>query len=326
MPLNVFITGASSGIGEALARAYAEDGATLGLVARRKSLLDGFLAQERIPGRAYQVDVTQSQVLRDAAQLHLREFGCPDIVIANAGVSAGTLTERHEDLSVFARIVDTNLIATVATFEPFIAAMKARGGGTLVAISSVAGVRGLPGAGAYSASKAAVTTYCESLRIELRKSGIRVVTIAPGYIDTPMTRANRYPMPFLMAPDAFARRALRAIERGDRYRVIPWPMAWIATLLRLMPRPLYDRVFALAPRKARGTIATSALDEYAARSNPTTSTGELFDTFDPSTRHAGMAPWVDTVVPVAQAEVDDRPRAEVKTWRERLTWPTRKEM
>jgi len=112
-------------------------------------------------------------------------------------------------------------------------------------------VRGIPGHGAYSSSKAAVISYCESLRGELRSSGVRVVTIAPGYIDTPLTQGNRYSMPFLMSAEAFADRAFAAISAGDRFRFIPWQMAIIARLLKWMPNALYDRVLAGRPRKKR---------------------------------------------------------------------------
>jgi short-subunit dehydrogenase len=121
----------------------------------------------------------------------------------------------------------------------------------LVGIGSVAGIRGLPGAGAYSASKAAVLCYCESLRLELKPFGIKVVTIAPGYIATPMTEKNAYPMPFLMPAARFAQKAVRAIAAGDSYRVIPWQMGVVAKLLRALPNFLYDLAFAKAPHKAR---------------------------------------------------------------------------
>jgi short-subunit dehydrogenase len=123
----------------------------------------------------------------------------------------------------------------------------------LVGIGSVAGIRGLPGAGAYSASKAAVTSYCESLRVELKSSGIKVVTVVPGYIDTPMTRINTYPMPFLMPANKFAEKAVAAIDRGTSYTVIPWQMGVVAKLLRMLPNWLYDFAFARAPHKARQT-------------------------------------------------------------------------
>ncbi|QCP14898.1 SDR family oxidoreductase [Pseudoduganella umbonata] len=249
----VFITGASSGIGAALAVRYARDGATIGLFARRETALRELAAS--LPSssqhRIYAGDVCDHAALAAAAHDFIAHAGGIDIVIANAGISHGTLTEVAEDLPVFEAIIATNVTATVATFAPFIEAMREQGHGTLVGIASVAGVRGLPGGGGYSASKAAVVTYCEALRLEMRRHGIRVVTIAPGYIDTPMTRQNKYHMPFLMAPERFADRAVRAIGGGVRYRVIPWQMGVVAKLLRWLPDALYDLAFARAPRKAR---------------------------------------------------------------------------
>lgn len=251
----VFITGASSGLGAALAARYAAQGATLGLLARRSDTLEQLIAT--LPGaerhRAYAVDVTDHAGLRSAAADFIAHAGGVDIVIASAGVSRGTLTEHPEDLAAFEAILAVNLTATVATFAPFIATMKAQPGPAhLVGIASVAGIRGLPGAEAYSASKAAVISYCESLRLELKPHGIRVTTLAPGYIDTPMTEKNTYPMPFLMPADRFAAAAARAIEAGASYRVIPWQMGIVAKLLRALPDTLYDLAFAGAPRKARG--------------------------------------------------------------------------
>ncbi len=249
----VFITGASSGLGAALARQYASDGAQLGLLARRGEALEQLIATLPRPElhRAYAVDVGDHAALKTAADDFLAHAGRIDVVIASAGVSVGTLTEHAEDLAVFATVMAINVNATVATFAPFIAAMKRQGDGRLVGIASVAGIRGLPGAEAYSASKAAVISYCESLRLELKPSGIKVVTITPGYIDTPMTRHNAYRMPFLMPAAAFARRAARAIGHGDSYRVIPWQMGVVARLLRLLPNAVYDLAFARAPHKAR---------------------------------------------------------------------------
>ena len=152
---------------------------------------------------------------------------------------------------MIARTFATNNVGMAATFQPFVGEMVRRGSGALVGIGSVAGIRGLPGHGAYCASKAAVISYCESLRGELRPAGVKVVTICPGYIDTPLTRQNRYGMPFLMQPQQFAEHACRAIERGASYRVIPWQMGVVAKLLRLLPNPLYDRLLAGRPRKHR---------------------------------------------------------------------------
>ncbi|WP_050467739.1 SDR family oxidoreductase [Herbaspirillum chlorophenolicum] len=254
----VFLTGASSGIGMALARAYAQQGATLGLVARRAAELEALRASLPDPQRhrIYVLDVTDHAALQAAADAFMAEFGGADVVIANAGISQGTLTEYREDLAAFARIMAVNVTATFATFTPFVARMKAlpedeRRRCRLVGIGSVAGIRGLPGAEAYSASKAAVISYCESLRVELRSSGIKVVTIAPGYIDTPMTQVNHYRMPFLLTAEKFAARALRTIADGASYRVIPWQMGVVAKLLRMAPNWLYDMAFARAPHKKR---------------------------------------------------------------------------
>jgi short-subunit dehydrogenase len=252
----VFITGASSGIGAALARAYAQQGAVLGLVARRRETLEQIRAGLAHPERhrIYALDVTDHAALQLAAQDFLAAEGGVDVVIANAGISQGTLTEYAEDIPVFERIIATNVTATVATFHPFIAAMKAQPHPErcrLVGIGSVAGIRGLPGAEAYSASKAAVISYCESLRVELRASGIKVVTIAPGYIDTPMTQVNHYRMPFLMPAEKFAACAQATIAAGNSYRVIPWQMGVVAKLLRLLPNAVYDFAFSKAPHKKR---------------------------------------------------------------------------
>ncbi|RTZ44681.1 SDR family oxidoreductase [Candidimonas sp. SYP-B2681] len=249
----VFITGASSGIGAALALLYARHGVQLGLVGRRSQALQALA--DSIPGdhKIYPLDVRDRQALHAAAVDFLSE-GAVDVVIASAGISVGTLTEAPEDFKIFEAIIDTNLTATVATFEPFIASMTQRGEGRLVGISSVAAVRGLPGAGAYSASKAAVRAYCESLRVELGPAGIRVVTLAPGFIQTPMTAHNPYKMPFLMSAERFAEHAMRAIEKGVSYKVIPWQMACAAKLLGCLPDALYDYLAVRRERKPRSTL------------------------------------------------------------------------
>ncbi|WP_298622982.1 SDR family oxidoreductase [uncultured Zoogloea sp.] len=252
MTERVFITGASSGIGAALARHYAARGAVLGLVARRRDALAALVTS--LPGEhaIYIVDVADGPALQAAAADFVARIGLPDVVIANAGVSVGTLTEEADDLPAFERVMRTNVLGMVATFQPFAAPMRARGSGRLVGIASVAGIRGLPGAGAYSASKAAAIAYLESLRVELHGSGVRVVTIAPGYIETPMTAVNRYPMPFMLPVDEAARRFVRAIDAGTTYTVIPWQMGVVARLLRLLPNAVFDRIFARAGRKPRG--------------------------------------------------------------------------
>jgi short-subunit dehydrogenase len=249
--MNVFLTGASSGIGAALAAEFARRGAVLGLVARRRAPLDEIVA--RVPGRhhVYAVDVTDKDALIAAGRAFDDATGGADIVVANAGISVGVLTEHYEDLEAFGDVLETNVLAMAYTFHPFIARMRARGRGTLVGISSVAGVRGLPGSEAYCASKAAVSSYCESLRVELKRSGVKVVTIAPGFVRTPLTAKNPYRMPFLMEPADFARQAVEAMLAGVSYRVIPWQMGVVAGLLRLAPNRLFDRAFGNRPHKPR---------------------------------------------------------------------------
>ncbi|MBN3760100.1 SDR family oxidoreductase [Burkholderia sp. Ac-20365] len=250
-PLKVFITGASSGIGEALAAEYARRGAILGLVARRGEALAAF--QQSHPQNTisvYSVDVRDADALAQAAQQFIAEYGCPDIVIANAGISRGAVT-GHGDLQTFRDVMDVNYFGMVATFEPFAQAMIAARKGALVGVASVAGVRGLPGSGAYSASKSAATKYLEALRVEMRPLGVSVVTIAPGYIRTPMTAHNPYTMPFLMDADRFAAKVAEAITRKKRFAVFPWQMRLVAMLLHVAPRWLYDAVFEKAPRKPR---------------------------------------------------------------------------
>jgi short-subunit dehydrogenase len=250
----IFITGASSGIGQALAAHYARAGWRLALVARRgEAMQDWVRAQGLPPARCgiYPADVGDPDAVIAAARACIEQQGLPDVVVANAGISLGVDTAYREDLDAMARVFAVNNLGLAATFHPFIDPIRARGHGTLVGIASVAGIRGLPGHGAYCASKAAVISYCESLRGELRGSGVRVVTLSPGYVDTPLTRKNRYPMPFLMAPEAFARQAARAIAAGVSYRVIPWPMGVVAKLLRLLPDAWFDRLLKGRPRKHR---------------------------------------------------------------------------
>ena len=249
---NVFITGASGGLGAALARLYSGQGSNVGLFARRQNELDALAAVLR-PGQVavYTGDVRDADALAQAAADFIARHGSPDVVIANAGISQGALTER-DDLPRFRAIFDTNVIGIVNTFAPFLGAMRAARGGALVGIASIAGFRGLPGSGAYSASKAAVIAYLESLRVEQRGTGVDVLTICPGYIATPMTARNPYPMPFMLEADEAARRIARAIERRQRFCVVPWPMAIVGGVLRAMPRPVYDALFARAPRKPRG--------------------------------------------------------------------------
>ena len=250
-PRRLVISGASSGLGLALAQHYLKQGAVVGAIARRAELLQSLSEQFPKQVYCYPLDVRDAAAMQAAAQDFIARAGVPDIVIANAGVSVGTLTEYAEDLNAFQQVMDINVLGMVKTFQPFVAAMREGRKGTLAGIASVAGFRGLPGAGAYSASKAAAISYLESLRVELHGSGVKVVTICPGYIRTPMTAINPYPMPFILDADEAAKRMARVIERQTAFTVIPWQMGLIGWILKLLPRWLYDRLFAHAPHKPR---------------------------------------------------------------------------
>lgn len=250
MPLKVIISGASSGLGRALAQHYAGLGATVGLIARRQDLLET-LSAELSGASTYVADVRDALSIQAVAQDFMQRHGCPDIVIANAGISRGTLTEYAEDSKVFENILATNVTGMVNLFQPFIVAMRTSGRGSLVGIASVAGYRGLPGGGAYSASKAAAISYLESLRVEMYGKGVSVITICPGYVVTPMTANNPYRMPFILTAEDAAGKIARVIGNKTLFAVIPWQMAIVARILKLLPDFLYDWLFAKAPRKPR---------------------------------------------------------------------------
>ncbi|MDN3919084.1 SDR family oxidoreductase [Roseateles violae] len=252
----VYITGASSGIGQALALHYQRAGWRLALVARRAAELRAWAEAQGIPAErcaVYGADVCDIASITAAGRACIEAQGLPDVVIANAGISIGIDSALYEDLAVMQRVYATNNIGLAATFQPFIAPMNARRSGSLVGIASVAGIRGLPGHAAYCSSKAAVISYCESLRGECRPQGVRVLTIVPGYVATPLTSRNRYGMPFLLQPEQFAERAFKAIAAGVSYRVIPWQMGVVAKAMRLLPNWLFDRALAGRPRKHRAS-------------------------------------------------------------------------
>jgi short-subunit dehydrogenase len=258
MPKLVFITGASSGIGQALAWRFYQAGYSLALIARRTDEIESWASQRQISKDRYQIysaDISIPDQIVTAGNLSMSQQGVPDVVVACAGISIGVDSTQRSDLEVIARTFAINNTGTVATFHPFLASMVKRGSGIVVGIGSVNGIRGFPGHGANCPSKAALISYCECLRGELRGSGVAVVTICPGYVDTPLTKRNTYAMPFLMSADDFAEKAFRTIERRVSYRVIPWQMGVVAKLLRLLPNALFDRLFAGRPRKSRSLDA-----------------------------------------------------------------------
>ncbi|MDR1530315.1 MAG: SDR family oxidoreductase [Burkholderiales bacterium] len=245
--MNIFITGASSGLGEALALLYAERGAVLGLLARRRDKLEtlAYNLAEKTTVRIYQGDVCDRDAVQYAADDFMASFGVPDIVIANAGVSYGTVTggSGDGDLPVFREVINTNLLGMVYTFHSFVDTMRQARAGTLVGVASIAGYRGLPGSGGYSASKAAAIAYLESLRVDLQDSGVSVVTLCPGFVDTPMTRYNPYPMPFLITAQKAAQLMIRAIDRKKRCYLFPWQMMLIGKMLPMIPDSVFDAFF-----------------------------------------------------------------------------------
>lgn len=254
----VFITGASSGIGQALAWRFYQAGYRLALVARRIDEVKSWCTRHEIlvsRCEIYSANVDAIDSIAAAGLDCITRQGMPDVVIANAGISIGIDSAIRADIDVVAQTFATNNIGLAATFHPFIAGMVHRKSGKLVGIASVAGIRGLPGHGAYCASKAAVISYCESLRGDMRaatgSNGVKVITIAPGYVATPLTASNSYSMPFILQPEEFADRAYLAIEEAVSYRVIPWQMGIVAKLLRLLPNWLFDRVVAGRGRKRR---------------------------------------------------------------------------
>lgn len=251
MPLKIFITGANSGIGEALAIEYAKQGAILGLVARRKKELQ--ILQKKLNGKVliYEVDVTNINQCRWASEDFIAHHGAPDIVIANAGISTGTLTENFSDIQTFKKIIDTNLNGVINTFYPFVQLFKKREQGQFVGISSIAGIRGLPGSGAYSSSKAALINYLESFRVEMAPYKIDVTTIAPGYIKTPMTDVNDYSMPFIMPVNKAAISFINAIRKKKKFIIIPWQMKIIGYLMHILPIFIWDFLAKKGPRKKR---------------------------------------------------------------------------
>lgn len=254
----VFITGASSGIGQALAWRFYQAGYSLALVARRTHEVEKWAGARQISAdrcSIYSADVAITDSIVMAGLTCMKQQGIPDVVIACAGVSMGVDTAQRADLEVIAKTFAINNTGTAATFHPFLKAMLTRGSGTLVGMGSVNGIRGLPGHGANCPSKAAMISYCECLRAEMLGTGVKVVTLCPGYVDTPLTRRNTYAMPFLMRPEDFAEKAFKTIVAGVSYRVIPWQMGVVAKALRLLPNWLFDRIFAGRPRKPRSSGA-----------------------------------------------------------------------
>ncbi|MEP7213795.1 MAG: SDR family NAD(P)-dependent oxidoreductase [Acidobacteriota bacterium] len=241
----ILLTGASSGIGEALAVAFAKSGAVVGLVARRGELLVEVAERCEAAGgtaRVFACDVTDEAAVNSAAESFRAEFGHIDIMIANAGIGGNDAETRSLKPAAVKKVIDINLMGAVNAVSAVLPAMRERGSGQLVAISSLAGFRGLPKSAAYSASKAAMTAFFESVRLDTIGTGVSVTIIQPGFIKTPLTSGRENKMPFVMELDDAIPHFLNAIEKRKRFAAFPWQLATIVRAGKFMPGWLYDRI------------------------------------------------------------------------------------
>lgn len=240
----VFLTGASSGLGYGLALHYARAGATVYGVARRAERLERLAAEARGRGGGRVIpvalDVTDGEALAAAVRAAEEAAGGSlDLVVANAGLGDPTPADRI-DWRLVKRILDVNASAACVTLASSLPAMVARGSGTVVAISSLAAFRGLPSSAAYCASKAALDVFMESLRVDLRGTGVRALTIHPGFVNTERAAHDRFPRPFAMDTAEAVRVMARAIDRGAAVTAFPFPLAALARMARVLPRALYE--------------------------------------------------------------------------------------
>lgn len=248
---NVVVTGACGGFGQALVRALLDQGACVALVGLQRPTLEKLAALSHYRCAVYTPDVSDTAAMQACAADWVGRFGMPDLVIANAGVAGGFDTTQADDLAVLRRMLEINILGVATTFQPFVAGMRAQGHGALVGVGSLAGWRGMPGNGAYCASKGGLMRYLESLRAELRGTGVHVHTVSPGYLRTALTAGNRFAMPGLMEPDAAAAALLQGVARGREHIVLPRRMGWLARLLGWLPTALHDRILLGQPRKPR---------------------------------------------------------------------------
>ncbi len=257
---NVVLTGACGGLGQALARELIGHGAAVALVGLHVPALNALAAQAPARTAVYTPDVADTAAMQAMAADWMVRQGTPDLVIANAGVAGGFDTAEADDLAVMRRMLEINLLGAATTFQPFVNAMRAQRRGALVGVASIAGWRGMPGNGAYCASKGGLIRYLESLRAELRGDAIVVSTVSPGYLRTALTAGNRFAMPGLMEPDDAARALLAAVARGQTHIVLPARIGWLSRLLNLLPDALHDRVLLGQPRKPRlGEVGATAI-------------------------------------------------------------------
>lgn len=245
----IFLTGASSGIGEALAIALARRGATLGLLARREELLKEIAGKcEQAGGRAryFAADVTDAEAVAKAAESLRNEFGRIDVLIANAGIGGNNSETRNLNAAAVAKVININLLGAVNAVSAVLPSMLENKSGHLVAVSSLAGFRGLPKSAAYSASKAGMTAFFESVRLDVQSKGVAVTIIQPGFIKTPLTSGRNNKMPFLMELEDSIPHFINAIERRKKFAAFPWQLATFVRLGKILPAALYDKVFGRA--------------------------------------------------------------------------------
>ena len=241
----IFLTGASSGIGEALALELSKRGAILGLLARREQLLQNINQKIESKGgiaRHFACDITDETSVADAAQAIRNEFGKIDILVANAGIGGNAKNAKELRPGDFRRVIDTNLVGAVNAVSAVLPQMIERGSGQLVAISSLAGFRGLPKSAAYCASKAGMTAFFESVRLDVQNKGVSVTIIQPGFIRTPLTSGREKKMPFLMELEDSIPLFLRAIEKRKKFAAFPWQLATVVRAGRHFPAWLYDKI------------------------------------------------------------------------------------
>jgi short-subunit dehydrogenase len=241
----ILLTGASSGIGEALALAFANRGATIGLLARREELLLALAKRCENAGgtaRVFACDVTDASAVQTAADRFREEFRHIDILIANAGVGGNNTETRALKPEAVKHVIDINLLGAANAIHAVLPQMLERGSGHLVAISSLAGFRGLPKSAAYSASKAGMTAFFESVRLDVAHKGVAVTIIQPGFIKTPLTSGRENKMPYLMELDDAIPHFIHAIEKKKKFAAVPWQLATLVRAGRVFPAWLYDRI------------------------------------------------------------------------------------
>lgn len=240
--MKVFITGGTTGIGLALAKIYAKSGATVGACGRDLSKVSGNVLKEYSNIKFYTADVTDKETLQNA----IKDFaqGELDLLIASAGRSVGSKT-KLPSFDVAREVININVIGVLNTFEAGLEIMLPKKKGHIAALGSVAGLVGLPGAAVYSASKAAVLKLCESYAIDLKELGIDVTAIAPGFIDTPLTRKNDHTMPFLMNVDKAAELIKKNLDKKNNLFIFPLPMKIVMYILDRMPRWAYRKIMGI---------------------------------------------------------------------------------